>query len=396
METACDDLRGALEHLDQDSYLAASSLCIWLPNVAATTDPRARAQLLRRALLDTVELLRPAHPLPFGSREARSYEVLSLRYVEGMASIEIAEELGVSERQVYRDLRQALAQVVQLMHPPSVVAASPTGEPEDEVLQDEMQRVVMHPRGLDPAQMIAATVTSLEPLARRFGAVVQYDPSPDLPMVSADEGLLRQILAQALSLGIQSAAGGNLHIRAREEEDRVVVTLDFPTSGGELNETLLGSLRVLAEVQHLGLIVKSVAGSAGIGLTVGIARPETVLVVEDNEGAIELYRRYLAQADGWLISGATDPRVAVDIARRTHPAVILLDIMMPRQDGWSVLQTLRAHPDTKDIPVIVCSVFADPELATALGADAYLRKPVSRVQLLTTLRSAVDGRSRPV
>jgi len=388
-----DHLRAALEHLHQSSFLAASPLCSWLPDAAAAPDIRVRSQQLRRALLDAIELLRPGRPLPFGSREARSYEVLTLRYVEGMASVEIAEELGVSERQVYRDLRQALDQLLQLLRPtPPATRAGDDDRQDGDVLQDEMQRLVIQPRGVDVAQTIAATVVSLEPLAGRHGVGIEYSAPADLPLASADEGLLKQTLAQALSLAIQSVSGGDPQIRVHEEDNSVVITLSFPTSGEALNEALLGPLRVLAEVQHLGLTSKSEPGSASISLAVGIARPQAVLVVEDNEGAIELYRRYLAQADGWLVSGATDPRVAVDMARRTKPAAILLDIMMPRQDGWSLLQTLRAHPETENIPVVVCSVFADPELAAALGADAYLTKPVSRVQLLTALRSAVEAR----
>ncbi len=402
MERFDDDLRLALEHLDQNSFLSASPLCSWLPDAVAATDHRSRARCLRQALLDAIELLRPARPLPFGSREARSYEVLTLRYVEGMASAEIAQELGVSERQVYRDLRQAVDRMVPLLQPTvsapassSVQSGSDACEGHD-ALRDEMQRLAMHPRDVDVAQIIEDTVESLAPLTGRYGFRIQYDPPAKLPLAFADEGLLRQTLAQALSLAIQSTVGGDPRLRVQEEDDCIVITLSFPTSGPDLNDELLRPLRALSEVQRLAFTAKHDAGLASIVLSVGVARPQTVLVIEDNEGAIELYRRYLLHADGWFLSGAPDPRIALDMARRTRPAVILLDIMMPHQDGWTVLQTLRSHPDTRDTPVVVCSVFADPELATALGADAYLRKPVSRVQLLKALRSALDARLRRV
>jgi CheY-like chemotaxis protein len=61
-------------------------------------------------------------------------------------------------------------------------------------------------------------------------------------------------------------------------------------------------------------------------------------------------------------------------------------VMMPGMDGWEVLQRLRNHPDTQHIPVIICSVFNDPELAYALGASSFLSKPVRREDIIKALR----------
>ena len=70
-------------------------------------------------------------------------------------------------------------------------------------------------------------------------------------------------------------------------------------------------------------------------------------------------------------------------ARRTPLELIVLDIMMPEQDGWEVLQRLRATPETRDLPILVCSVLNEPEIAQALGASDYLIKPVTQDALLT-------------
>jgi len=59
--------------------------------------------------------------------------------------------------------------------------------------------------------------------------------------------------------------------------------------------------------------------------------------------------------------------------------------MMPQQDGWEVLQLLRNRRRTRDIPVLVCSVIDDPELAFSLGAAEFLAKPVKREELLEAL-----------
>ena len=129
----------------------------------------------------------------------------------------------------------------------------------------------------------------------------------------------------------------------------------------------------------------TVGDVAAIRLGLRLVRPRAVLVVEDNAGAIELYRRYLADAPEWQLAAAVDPRVCLDMATRLRPSAIVLDIMMPQQDGWSVLQALHTHPVTRAIPVVICSVFSDPGLAEALGATAYLTKPVSRLEFLAAL-----------
>jgi CheY-like chemotaxis protein len=83
---------------------------------------------------------------------------------------------------------------------------------------------------------------------------------------------------------------------------------------------------------------------------------------------------------------------AVATARDTQPAVILLDVVLPVQDGWEVLAALRTDPLTAKIPVVVCSVLPDRELALSLGAIDFLAKPVTRVTLLQTL-ARVQSRS---
>jgi CheY-like chemotaxis protein len=65
--------------------------------------------------------------------------------------------------------------------------------------------------------------------------------------------------------------------------------------------------------------------------------------------------------------------------------VITLDVMMPNLDGWQVLRGLTSNPATARIPVAICSVLKEPELAFSLGARAYLKKPVDRMELVATL-----------
>jgi len=71
-----------------------------------------------------------------------------------------------------------------------------------------------------------------------------------------------------------------------------------------------------------------------------------------------------------------------------------LDVMLPGIDGWELLGQLREHPQTSCIPVVVCTILPQEPLALALGAAAFLRKPVSREALLSALDRTADWSSK--
>jgi CheY-like chemotaxis protein len=106
--------------------------------------------------------------------------------------------------------------------------------------------------------------------------------------------------------------------------------------------------------------------------------------VEDNPQVVQLFRRYL-HGSIYRLLHVPDPDVLVQRAGEEQPAVITLDVMMPRRDGWELLQALKVRPETRDIPVLVCSVLRDRELALALGAADFLPKPITQHTLLAAL-----------
>ena len=117
---------------------------------------------------------------------------------------------------------------------------------------------------------------------------------------------------------------------------------------------------------------------------------KVLLVVEDNEAVIQAFRRYLAEYH-YQVIGATTGTEALRLAREMSPTMITLDVMIPGQDGWEILHALKHDLATQHIPVIICSVLEDPELARSLGAAAYLRKPVVQADLLATLDRVVGA-----
>ena len=109
-----------------------------------------------------------------------------------------------------------------------------------------------------------------------------------------------------------------------------------------------------------------------------------ILVVEDDLDTAELLTLHLTQS-GYKVAHAYNGEEAIERARTMRPFAITLDVMLPKKDGWEVLQTLKSDPLTADIPIIIHSIIDNKELAFALGATDYLMKPLDKAALLTKL-----------
>lgn len=109
------------------------------------------------------------------------------------------------------------------------------------------------------------------------------------------------------------------------------------------------------------------------------AVPEkTVLLVEDNEDNLLVYRTILEHV-GYRVLEARDGEEGVGSARAAHPDIILMDISIPKIDGWEATRRLKADDSTRDIPVVALTAHAleeDRERALLAGCDGYLAKPV--------------------
>jgi CheY-like chemotaxis protein len=126
---------------------------------------------------------------------------------------------------------------------------------------------------------------------------------------------------------------------------------------------------------------------------------QCVLVVEDNPQARDLLKLYL-ETDGFEVAIAGDGETALLKARDLHPDAIVLDILLPRLDGWDVLARAKADPSIADIPIVVVSMLDERGKGFSLGAADYLIKPVQRELLLAALRrltfatNGTNGRPR--
>ena len=113
-----------------------------------------------------------------------------------------------------------------------------------------------------------------------------------------------------------------------------------------------------------------------------------VLVVDDDDVIRQLITVNL-ELEGFEVATAVDGQDCLDKVKSVRPAVITLDIMMPRLDGWEAASRLRADPDTADIKVVLLSARAqeaDLQRGDRIGVDAYLTKPFDPDELIDTVR----------
>jgi CheY-like chemotaxis protein len=116
-----------------------------------------------------------------------------------------------------------------------------------------------------------------------------------------------------------------------------------------------------------------------------VAGTHTVLVVDDDEAVHDVVGAMLGREGYRVLHARTGPE-AMTQAHEQHPDAITLDVMMPQMDGWSVLSSLKADPDTRDIPVVIVTMLNDRAIALSLGADAFLSKPIDWAQLSAVLK----------
>ena len=122
-----------------------------------------------------------------------------------------------------------------------------------------------------------------------------------------------------------------------------------------------------------------------------------ILLVEDEKNII-LGVRTCLDAVGYEVEIAENGELAMEAIERSHPNLILLDLMLPKFDGFEVLETLKSKPETSSIPIVVLTAKAEEEdrqKALGLGADAYMTKPFRPQELWDVLKKFLPDEDIP-
>lgn len=124
-----------------------------------------------------------------------------------------------------------------------------------------------------------------------------------------------------------------------------------------------------------------------------MAKKKRILVVDDEKHIVRLVQLNLERA-GYEVITAYDGLEALEKVRSERPDMIVLDVMMPRMDGFETLQRLRANPETSEIPVIMLTAKSQEQdifKGWQSGADCYLTKPFNPMELLTFVRRIFES-----
>lgn len=414
-----ESIREALLVLYDPPALATTPLVTELIEPGVSRSARDVAELLRGA----IENLKPVDPAPPQSHGSRCYRYLRLRYVECRGHTAIARELSISIRQASRVHLDALEALARVLFPdrfrpvtPDVAAREPlpsapvhrTATRASQSLEAELASV--GPGATEGSVDLAEVTTGVRDTFGRFaaahGVTVEIDVPGPLPPVKANRVALRQIQLNLLIYLVDlirrrsGAARIVVSIRGERVEGGVALAMRWDGEAVEAgarptrdssDQALLDAASYLAWLQ--GARVEEIGdGRTGLGLSLWlpVSDVRSILVVDDNPDVGKLFARMLAK-NAYNVVQARSAGRALSVARENPPEAILLDVVMPARDGWELLATLKGDRKLAAIPVIVCSVLPDRELALSLGAADFLPKPVTRSTLLRALGRLFAG-----
>jgi signal transduction histidine kinase/ActR/RegA family two-component response regulator len=288
----------------------------------------------------------------------------------------------------------------------------------------EAGRMELEPAVFPVRDALEYTLSLVRERAVQHDVTLDLDVAPDVREVLADPLRFKQVVLNLLSNAVKFTPDhGRVTLAASVEDDGLHVTVTDTGVGipPEDRERIFESFQqggrgtTREEGTGLGLtltrrIVELFGGrlwldtTVGAGSTFGFSLPmdraaptvdasdegevaPSVLLVDDDRASLDLVTAYL-DGTGVDVVRARDGEEALAVTRRIVPAVVVLDIRLPKVDGWEVLRELKADPATADVPVVVVSIVDEPARGRSLGASAYLTKPVRRESLLAALRTA--------
>jgi CheY-like chemotaxis protein len=352
-------------------------------------DLKERGWKVHTLLLKLIDDLQPHNALPL-SKEWRRHKLLVLRYVEAMQPNLVAEQLAVSRRQFYREYNLAMDALVDLLWMQVGFAESvKTGAPDHdaEAMQRELARISQYDTSADFAEVLEGILALLEKILQDKQIEIALNIPESMPRLSIGQNLLRQILLAILGVYAEHHEGCVLQIESAAQDQSAQIRFQVEPSVMPMSlaqsalETVYeivqfaqGQIQALAEGEYF----------AGLVLDLPTEGQYTILVADDNEDTLALYQRFLSQKPYRVVT-TSDAEAVITLALTIQPDFIVLDLMMPKRDGWDLLQALSNQPETKTIPVMICSVLKQKQLALSLGAAGFLAKPFTEQTLLTAL-----------
>jgi signal transduction histidine kinase/CheY-like chemotaxis protein len=304
----------------------------------------------------------------------------------------------------------------------------------------EAARVELQPRPTDARQVVDHVLGVVRVAAQAKQIRLLNELERTLPLVQADQTRLHQILVNLVGNAVKfTPAGGSVRVRADRHNSQLLIAVE-DTGVGIAAEELA---RIWDPFYQVESPMRRSHGGSGLGLAIvrrlvelhgGVVRAESegenqgsrfsftlplavesgpaespaesetviepvlagrqVLIVEDDEASQSLMREVVEGTMNGRARVCGDGEQALADAIADPPALILLDLMLPRVSGWEVARRLRQHPATRNLPIIAVSALARPqerEAALHAGCDAYLSKPFLPEELARVVTTTLQG-----
>ncbi|KMO70329.1 GAF domain-containing protein [Mycolicibacterium chlorophenolicum] len=297
----------------------------------------------------------------------------------------------------------------------------------------EAGHMVLEPSTFPVAGAVKDTLAMIRDRAAAHRISMSVELADDVEVIEADELRFKQVLLNLVTNAVKfTPDGGSVSLCVRGDGPDLIITVTdtgigvAPEDQDRIFESFQQGRRGPSKGEGTGLgltlsrrIVELFGGRMWLNSTVGagstfgfsipvlpttptipdevtVAAPSrgpVLVLVDDDRASLDLIEAYLVGSRARVLK-AHDGIDALELIRRVRPAGVVLDIKLPRLDGWHVLAELKSDPVTAGVPVVIASVIDDRPRALALGADAYLLKPVSREELLTALQRILGERRR--
>lgn len=374
-----EQVKHALENLYDLPVLNRHPLATGAPH-GAVSEPQG--QRLRRELITTIEALNPGKDVGQRTNAARTYSLLNMHYVSGMTLQEAANQLGISLRQAYRDLKTGCEGVGEMVWFNRRAADSDDAQVSS--LANELARLEGNQTPTELTALLNSAIKAVQRLMEQQHITLTYHAPPFPVILSANPAAAQQIFISLFSGAIQAAQPTQtLQAALVQSQQDWLFSLSFmPKESAEMPiSTPIREFIKQLRFEHRQIL--SLNGLLTIELKMH-AYGTRILMIDDNQGLADLLQRFLPEPRYKVIAANTGTE-GLHYAVNLQPDVILLDLMMPDMNGWDVLQRIRTDERTREIPVAICSVVSDPELAYSLGATLVIAKPISRDGILTAL-----------
>jgi len=389
-----DSVRDCLAHLYDYPFLQEHPFVrLLVPHSQANAN---RVQIFQNVIFDAIDRLKPLDSANPYTKSSRLYNILHLRYQKQHQVQYVLKQLILGERQFYRDHTKAVQVLARVLdaHLKEGVPSATNGNAIS--IHSELERVQRQKPSVSTSvdDFLRKTLLPIGSLSDRQQIELRVQHCDDLLPGSLDQTLLRQTIIWIVSQLVVQSPGGSCYTIIFEPRDSsaqftfVWQSLTDPTSVALAGQHLFNDRQETLETL-LSALGATVAERVNDGQNTQVfleipLQQHSVLIIDDNPDVIGLFRQFLT-GQRYQLFTAYEGTQAIELARETDPDFIILDVLLPNQDGWEILQQLKNHPATMDKPVLICSVLDVKDLAVLLGADGFLHKPPEENEFLEAL-----------